>query len=187
MKEQQFIGEWSKVINDIISELQKKKGAILIKCKSLTGEEEKIELIKAEIIDAEIKAYMNAVAQALKISKVLNTPGLKYSLTDLVKEAGLGEYICTSFEEAENNDRRKNIVIIGDSDIYLTYKTEDGSFGEFVCWVSDEFEEDESVFHSAIEWAKDVYYRTEEDIDKALEAGYFPFDFKPYEEMEMEF
>jgi hypothetical protein len=101
------------------------------------------------------------------------------SITRLVYEIGLANLICTSFEEAENNGRKMNLVIIDDSDIYLTYKL-NGVFGEFVCWVEDEFKEDETIYDSMIEYVKDIYYRTEEEIDDNAYNGRFIFDFKPY-------
>ena len=101
------------------------------------------------------------------------------SITKLIHEIGLGNLICTDFEEAKSNNRKMNIVIIGDSDIYLTYKL-NGVFGEFVCWVEDEFKEDETVYDSMIECVKDIYYRTEEEIDDNAYNGRLIFDFKPY-------
>ena len=101
------------------------------------------------------------------------------SIKNLIKEIGLEDLICNSFEEAENNNRRKNIVIIDDTDIYLTYKYH-GEFGEFMCWVSDEFEEDESVYDSMVEWVKDIFYREENEIDYCIFFGKLMFDFKPY-------
>lgn len=107
------------------------------------------------------------------------------SLTQLVTDAGYGEYICTSFEEAENNNRQKNIVINYDKEIYLTYK-HNNKFGEFVCWVKDEFLEDDSLYDSVIDWVEYIYSRTEEEIDEAIENNSIPWDFKIYNESELE-
>lgn len=109
----------------------------------------------------------------------------KRDLTQMIKNLGYGQYICTSFEEAEQNDRRKNIVIIDNADIYLTYKYKN-KFGEFVCWVEDEFEEDPSVYDSVRNWVVDIFSQSEKQIDNALKASIFPFDFIPYEKEEWE-
>ena len=101
------------------------------------------------------------------------------SITNLIKEIGLEDLICNSFDEAKNNNRRKNIVVLDDVDIYLTYKYH-GEFGELACWVSDEFEEDERVYDSMIEWVKDIFYRKENEIDYCIFLGELMFDFKPY-------
>lgn len=103
-----------------------------------------------------------------------------HNLRNLAKVSGFEEIICTSFEEAKNNNRRKNIVIIDNTEIYLTYKYE-GQFGEFVCWVEDEFKEDETVYSSVRNWIYDIYSRLEKDIDARVKSGAFPFDFKPYD------
>lgn len=101
------------------------------------------------------------------------------SITKLIESIGFEDLICGSFEEAKNNNRKKNLVIIDDSSIHLTYKL-NGILGEFVCWVEDEFEEDETVYNAMIEWVKDIYSRTEKEIDLGLKARTFPFEFKPY-------
>jgi len=101
------------------------------------------------------------------------------TITALLRDANLGHLICTTFDEAQFNDRRKNIVIIEDSDIYLTYKL-NGVFGEFVCWVDAEFEDDENVYDAVVEWAKDLFRREDGEIDACILLGSFPFDFKPY-------
>ena len=91
----------------------------------------------------------------------------KQSLTSLVTDAGYGDFIAVSFEEAQRNQRRKNIVIIDDSEIYLSYKY-NHVFGEFICWVADEFETDDTVYSAAIEWIKDIYSRTEKELDESI-------------------
>ena len=101
------------------------------------------------------------------------------NITDMINGINMGRYVCTSFEEAENNNRKKNIVIIDNADIYLTYKY-NGVFGEFVCWVFDEFEEDESVYDSMILWVEDIYGRTESEIDSDVLNDIIPLVFKPY-------
>ena len=103
------------------------------------------------------------------------------SLISMVKFAGFEDLISVNFEEAKNNDRKRNIVIINDSDIYLTYKL-NGIFGEFVCWVEDEFIEDETVYDAVLQWIGDIYSRTDARIEKDINNGRFPFDFKPYDD-----
>lgn len=102
------------------------------------------------------------------------------SIIDMINNIDMERYICTSFEEAESNSRKKNIVVIDNMDVYLTYKYDD-VFGEFVCWVSDEFEEDESVYNAMILWVEDIYSRTESEIDNDILNDTFPLIFKPYE------
>ncbi len=103
-------------------------------------------------------------------------------ITKLVQSTKFSNLICTSFEEAKHNDKKRNIVIIDNSDIYLTYKL-NGVFGEFVCWVEDEFKEDFTVYHAMIEWIKDIYSRSDEEIENRLKDKSFPFDFTPYDDM----
>ena len=104
---------------------------------------------------------------------------IKISITKLIKEIGLGDLICTSFEEAKNNSRKKNLVVIDDADVYLTYKYR-GTFGEFLCWVEDEFKEDATVYDSVLEWIKDIYYRPPDEIDRCIASDELITGFKPY-------
>lgn len=99
---------------------------------------------------------------------------------------GLDKIICTSFEEAENNDRRKNIVIIADedgADLYLTYKYA-GNFGEFGSWVSEDFEEDELLFSVLGSSVVTLYSYTEEEIDALIASDKFNYEFTPYDDLE---
>lgn len=61
-------------------------------------------------------------------------------------------FIVNSFDEAEKNAHKKNIVLSEDG-IYITFKADfpknQGVFGEIVSWVDDEFDEDESVYETA--------------------------------------
>ena len=89
--------------------------------------------------------------------------------------------ICNSFGEAVHNSRTKNIVIIDDTDIYLTYK-KDGVFGELVSWNGDEISEDPDYMMKCItSWVYDVYSRSDKDIHRRIEDGSFPLNFEPYE------
>ena len=105
------------------------------------------------------------------------------SITKLLYENGFGNLICSSFEEAEKNDRKKNLVVIDDTDIYLTYKL-NGVFGEFICWVEEEFEINEDLYNTMLSWVEDIYGMdtTEEEIEEYLAEGTFIFDFTPYKE-----
>ena len=85
----------------------------------------------------------------------------------IIENIGLGKYICTSFEEAAKNSRRKNIVIIENSDVYFTYIF-NNMFGELCSWSSDEFEEDESLYDRIQDYAKNIYSRTVKEIDSLI-------------------
>lgn len=104
----------------------------------------------------------------------------KLTIREIVNKLGLSELICTSFDVARHNGRRKNIVIIGETDVYLTYKYND-KFGEFVCWVEDEFKEDASVYESLRGTLRDYYSLSEKEMDEKIERKEFFFDFKPYD------
>lgn len=103
-----------------------------------------------------------------------------YSLIEIVKDLGYGDLICTSFEEAENNNRKKNIVIIDDTEIYLTYKF-NGDFGEFTSWTSDEYDSPEDIQECGIPyWIEEIYSMDEADIDEAVLHIDFHFEFSKY-------
>ena len=102
------------------------------------------------------------------------------NIRKIVNSLDMSNLICTSFDVARNNGRRKNIVIIGETDVYLTYKYKD-QFGEFVCWVEDEFNEDASVYESLRGALRDYYSLSEKEMDKKIERKEFFFDFKPYD------
>ena len=103
----------------------------------------------------------------------------------------MGRYIVNSFEEARNNDRKKNIVLLDDG-IYLTFKadTEENKdiFGELVSWVDDEFNEDEEVYYSAVNAIKELFSYSDDELnDKILNNDLVAdLTFTPYEEQEIE-
>ena len=88
-----------------------------------------------------------------------------------INEMGFGSLIVNSHEEAEANNRKKNIVLIeeenGLCDIYLTYKYQ-GESGEFVCWVSDEFEGEPDLVHIILNAVHEFYSYTDEKLDQDL-------------------
>lgn len=109
-------------------------------------------------------------------------------IIELLNEVGLKDLVTTSFKEAQDNNRRRNIVIIDDGskyfDIYLTYKRNGVELGEFICWVEDEFIEYEKensineLIHIAVNSAYDLYQRSDDELDS--ESCDFLLDFKPY-------
>jgi len=101
------------------------------------------------------------------------------NLEELVVETEFQDLICRSFEEAAYNGRRKNIVIIDDTEIYLTYKYDD-EFGEFVCWVEDEFLMEDNLPEIIKAAIIEIYSMDTREIDKRIEEGSFCFDWKPY-------
>jgi len=90
-------------------------------------------------------------------------------ITKIINDLGFTDLICTSFEEAQKNNRRKNIVVIENSDVYLTYKFE-GVFGEFISWTEEEFQRDESVYNSLAEWVKFIYSKSDEEIHELIKG-----------------
>jgi len=108
----------------------------------------------------------------------------KGSIRDSIKAMPDSYYatlICDSFHEAEHNGRTKNIVIIDNSDIYLTYKY-DGDFGEFTSWTKEEILEDPDYMMTCItNWIYDVYSRSDKEIHRRIADGTFPLNFEPYE------
>ena len=89
--------------------------------------------------------------------------------------------VCNSFSEAEHSRRTKNIVIIDDADIYLTYKYND-TFGEFTSWTEEEIQEDPVYMTTCItNWIHDIYSRSDKEICRRLEDGTFPLNFESYE------
>lgn len=184
---------WATLISEKMDELQKQKNVA----------KEKMDYLYGDSLDKEIKRYclleakISGLTESLTLFSSLEEGKFQKdyerivnhekqnqpNLTQLIKSIGLGQYICTSFEEAEQNDRRKNIVIIDNADVYLTYKYKN-KFGEFICWVEDEFKEDPTVYDSVKNWVVDIFSQSEEQIDNALKANIFPFDFIPYEKEE---
>lgn len=102
-----------------------------------------------------------------------------------IKEMGFGNLLVTSHEEAQISSRKRNIVLIeeesGLCDIYLTYKHQ-GQFGEFVCWVSDEFEAEPDLVNIILNAVQEFYSYTDEELDEdlipneRLIPGFYPYD-----------
>lgn len=109
----------------------------------------------------------------------------KRDLTKMIQNLGFKEYICTSFGEAEHNSRKKNIVIIDNAEIYLTYKY-NGEFGEFLCWSEYELKESPAVYDAVGAWVLTIYGSDETRIDADVKHNCFPCPFTPYEEAELE-
>ena len=87
-----------------------------------------------------------------------------------IKEMGFGHLVVSSHEEAKQNNRKKNIILIEDNelcDIYLTYKYQ-GEIGEFVCWVSDEFEGEPNLVDIILNAVEEFYSYSEKELDEDL-------------------
>lgn len=90
-----------------------------------------------------------------------------------IQEMGFGELLVSSHEEANQNTRKRNIVLIpedngsGLCDIYLTYKYQD-QLGEFVCWVSDEFDAEPNLVNIILSAVDEFYHYTDEELDTDL-------------------
>ena len=112
---------------------------------------------------------------------------MKDKLMKMIKREGFGGFVVDSFEEAKNNRRKKNIVLLEDG-IYLTFKADiDGKtnvFGELVCWVDDEFNEDPKVYTSAINTVIDLYTYSDEDLNQHIIDDDLIEIFTPYDEEE---
>lgn len=106
---------------------------------------------------------------------------MKEKLLNMLKEEGFAGFVVNSFEEAQFNHRKKNIVLLDDG-IYLTFKAfENNTFGELVCWVEDEFLEDENVYKSAINAVIDLYTYSDEELDEHIKNDDLIEIFTPYE------
>lgn len=192
---------WATIISEKMDDLQKQQNAAKEKMEYLHGDSLDKEMNHYRLLEAKIsglaeslalfsaledgkfkKDYERIAKQQMDGDKDTHIPW-KRDLTQMIKNLGYGQYVCTSFEEAEQNDRRKNIVIIDNADVYLTYKYKN-KFGVFVCWMKDEFREDPSVYDSVGNWVVDIFSQSETQIDNALKANIFPFDFIPYEKEE---
>lgn len=102
-----------------------------------------------------------------------------------IQEMGFSDLVVNSHKEAQNNSRKRNIVLIeeenGLCDIYLTYKYQ-GQFGEFVCWVADEFEAEPDLVNIILNTVEEFYSYTDEELDEdlipneRLIPGFFPLD-----------
>ena len=89
--------------------------------------------------------------------------------------------VVDNFDEAKENPSRKVVVLAG-GDIYFTYKDKNGNLGEFLSYIEDEFENDETCF----DCVKRFYYFydkvSEEFIDRKNEID--GQNFVSYEEKE---
>lgn len=114
----------------------------------------------------------------------------KFSLTEAILKFGvkndigaIKSILCTSFEEAKNSNYLKNIVIIDDADIYLTYKY-NGQFGEIVSWTEDEYKEDLDLVNTILNHIKDFVLKSNLNTNRSIEDGQIPFT--SYEEPDYE-
>ncbi len=146
--------------------------------------------------DAQIPAFikaMNRLAEAVeksnelaeKVAGTASSSNLKDNLTRILQKKGFSGYIVSSFEEAKENDRKKNIVLLDDG-IYLTYKADLGQetpvFGEFASWNEDEFEEDPTIYASVMNWVSDLYDDSDDEINRRINGT---LRFTPYGEDEV--
>ena len=194
---EELVNVWATLVSEKMNDLQKQQFLAQGRMQCLHGESLNKEMDNYRLLEAKISGLAESLAlfSALEDGKFKKDYeriakqqmdgdkdtciSRKRDLTQMIKNLGYGQYVCTSFEEAEQNDRRKNIVIIDNADIYLTYKYKN-KFGEFVCWMEDEFREDSSVYDSVGNWVVDIFSQSEKQIDNALKASIFPFDFIPY-------
>lgn len=107
------------------------------------------------------------------------------ALLNQIQEAGFEEYVVSSYEEAQANTRKKNIVLVPEDneqcDVYLTYKYQN-QFGELACWVSDEFEEDEELVSIVAHAIQFLYSSSEDAIDQLIANHELPSAFQcPFE------
>lgn len=97
-----------------------------------------------------------------------------------IQVAGFGEFVVKSHEEAQQNNRKKNIVLTeednGYCDIYLTYKYQ-GTFDEFVCWVADEFEDEPDLVSIISNAVETIYSQSDEELDHLIETNQIPSAF----------
>lgn len=109
---------------------------------------------------------------------------MKEKLLLMLKEEGFEGFIVNSFEEAKNNTRRKNIVLLEDG-IYITFKAnfknEDNIFGELVCWVKDEFDEDEKIYQIAINSIIDLFSYSDDELNNHIIEDDLIETFEKYE------
>lgn len=175
----EFAEVWATIIGEKIDKLQEKQNKIREQCNFLHGEELQRELHRSGLLEAKISAYAEALAVfssleegkcTKKYNEILDQIDKKNKLERMITTHGYGNFICHSFEEAQNNKRKKNIVIINGTDIYLTFK-HDGEFGDFACWVEDEFKEDESVYETVLSWIDDIFTKPSEMVEKEIEQG----------------
>lgn len=140
-----------------------------------TTPEQAMELSEGMAREDYIDEILSPVAENSSVDYCISRPK---SLLAIIASNGGAPYICTSFEEAANNGRDRNIVIIDDADIYFTCKR-NGVFGELVCWVEDEFKEEPELFDIVesflAQYLDDSWYIPEKDVS-----------FAPYEQYEQE-
>lgn len=111
---------------------------------------------------------------------------MKEKLLKMLEEEGFKGFVVNSFDEARNNTRRKNIVLLEDG-IYITFKVnyenenEKLIFGELVCWVEDEFKEDELVYNSAINSIIDLFTYSDEELNEHIIADDLIENFERYD------
>lgn len=111
------------------------------------------------------------------IKKIRTTP--PRNLTDEIKKLGFGNLICTSFEEARENERKKNIVIIDNAEIYLTFKYND-KFGELVSWGEDELSGGELILETVLNVTKEIYSLSDDEIARRIKDDRFLLIFAEY-------
>lgn len=118
------------------------------------------------------------------IYKIKGGKYMKEKLLLMLKEEGFEGFIVNSFEEAKNNTRRKNIVLLEDG-IYITFKAnfknEDNIFGELVCWVKDEFDEDEKIYQIAINSIIDLFSYSDDELNNHIIEDDLIETFEKYE------
>ncbi len=139
--------------------------------------------------DAQIPAFikaMNRIADALeknnellersnklaeKAAGAVSNKSLKDKLFTILQKKGFDGLVAFSFEEAKENERKKNIVLLDDG-IYLTFKADLGKdkpvFGEFASWNEDEFEEDPTVYGSVGKWLSVLYDDSADEINRRI-------------------
>lgn len=96
---------------------------------------------------------------------------------------GIQPLLFPSFEAAKKSGKEYSLVYLpnnenGRFDIYLT-AIKNGEFGEYVCWVESEFEEDEELIHIVIQYITEAYgYSNAEERLRTLNPNIY---FKPYD------
>ncbi len=128
---------------------------------------------------------LDDIIQEREAKEKHNMSKMRSKLTHLIKQEGLDNYIVDSFEIAKTNNRRKNIVLAEDG-IYLTFKANIGRerniFGELVCWVDDEFNEDPSVYTSAINAIVELFSYSDEELNTHIKNDDLIETFTEYDE-----
>lgn len=95
-----------------------------------------------------------------------------------MKNNGLDKYILSSHKEAKESKMENSLVIIPDEenkyfDVYVT-GFQGGKFGEYVCWVDDEFNPEtadtEELLYDVIWFIKETYL-TKNITEKIFEVN----------------